>query len=82
MQPVFLDHRLPRLAHGSLLLIAAVALVMGAVGWVALGAHPLSGPILVNLNSHRGIHITDILAAVPLGVALALSIEAWRVIRP
>lgn len=53
--------RLPRLGLAGLALAA-----MGAsASWLLLDTHRLSGPVILNLGSRHGIHLTDPFAAVP-----------------
>jgi hypothetical protein len=49
------------------LTVVAVALAVSAA-WVLVD-HPLEGPVLVNLDTNHGIHLTDPLIVIPLAWA-------------
>jgi hypothetical protein len=46
-----------------------------AIGWLALGAHPLSGPVVLELAPEHGVHLTDPLALVPFALGVSC---LWR----
>lgn len=52
------------------LVCLAVASFGGAIGWLVVGAHPLSGPVVLELAPEHGVHLTDPLAVVPFVMAL------------
>lgn len=51
--------------------LAGVSFALGA-SWLLLGDHRFAGPVILGLSREHGVHIGDLLAAVPvlLGVAL------------
>lgn len=48
----------------------AVASFGAAIGWLVVGAHPLSGPVVLELAPEHGVHLTDPLAVMPFVLAL------------
>ena len=47
-----------------------VAKFGAAIGWLVVGADPLSGPVVLELAPEHGVHLADPLAVVPFVMAL------------
>ena len=48
----------------------AVASFGAAIEWLVVGAHALSGPVVLELAPEHGVHLTDPLAVMPFVLAL------------
>ena len=63
------------LMRATLLMAVGLVCMAAAAGWLLLGAHAWSGPVVLDLSENHGIHPTDPLAAVPFFTGLLCS---WR----
>jgi hypothetical protein len=52
-------------------IIAAIAV---AAAWVLID-HPLEGPVVLTLSDDHGVHLTDVLALVPLAWAWQVAVR-------
>lgn len=71
-------HTLDDLMRSTFSMAAGLACFALAAGWLLLGAHPLAGPVVLDLSENHGIHLTDPLAAVPFVAGLLC---CWRAAR-
>jgi hypothetical protein len=53
--------------------IVVVGALAIAAAWVFV-SHPLEGPVVLTLSKNHGVHITDVLAIIPIA-------WAWRFVR-
>jgi hypothetical protein len=51
--------------------VVVIAAIAVAAAWVLID-HPLEGPVVLTLSDDHGVHLTDVLALVPL-------VRAWQV---
>ncbi len=72
--------RTAELMRSAVLVVLGFVCFAAAGGWLLLGAHTWSGPVVLDLSENHGIHLTDPLAAIPFVTGLLCWRRACRTI--
>ncbi len=72
--------RTTELLRSAALVAVGLVCMAAAAGWLLLGAHSWSGPVVLDLSENHGVHLTDPLAALPFVAGLLCWWRAGRTI--